>query len=1285
MDAVGCEWPLAASLAPEVLRHDRWRPRLLKIKKLQIHGFKSFCDRTELMFPGSGVVGIVGPNGCGKSNLADAVCWVLGEQSVKSLRGQRMEDVIFAGSGERKPTGMAEVSLTLINPEEYEPEEGEEEEAILEINDGWDDSAPTGEDADAEGEGEDETAASAEGALDVVLTVRKRRRFVRNNRKGEIVVTRRLFRNGDSEYLMNGRPCRLRDIQDLFMGTGLGPDSYAIIEQGRIGQILSSKPHDRRAIIEEAAGVTKYKARRKLSEARLESAKQNLARINDIFEEVTRQMGSLKRQAAKAERYAALKSESDQQQRRLLLSKSRLMSEEHTRVATRHGELQQQLNAAQQKLQGEEAAREESGQRTTTLEQELRQMTQEASRLAMEVDRTERQINFNTQQSEDLQKRVTANSEEVEKLSQQRTALEGELERARQEVSAVAAELQAAREARQKERVASENESRSVQDLERKIETARRRVLTAMSQMTSFSNQVAQAETMLSGLDRQIARLQEEQETANSELEAFGVRRGQLDLQFQGQQEEKKGVEAELAALEKKLRELRDEEFRGRQERDRGRQQLAEVSARRHSLEEIVAHHGYSTETVKKLFAKGAAEQVRPLGTVADFLEVDAPHERVVEEFLREELNYVVVGSWDEAGAGLGLVQRQDQGRATFLVHPGEQTPQPAPEPELSGLLAMNGDGPVALRSCVRAVNGLGGKLEPILPKLRLSFIAADAAQARELSTRYPHAWFLTPQGDCYHNFTVTGGKHSNTGPLSLKRELRDLEKREVERQQSIQQLEARMQQISQELTVSQQQLEGLRARRHELEKQILTSSQSMKQLENEIGRVQSRLRLYQVEAERHRQEHRQGAERLEKIREQMARVEADRTAAEKDEAEAQATITEARERREQAAQRAAEAQSSLARLEERSRAAQEANQRLERNHRELAARLQQMQQDIERFRRQHEELQTASGELATRLEAMRQDRQNAEQRKAELETQLGDARTRNASIESELKVERESLEAVRKEFSQFSVALAKLETEATHLAELCRHDLGCELADLEQMEGIEPATVEEIPALEESARALRTKIDNLGPVNMMALEEFKETEERHTFLETQRKDLMDAIADTQKAIQEIDGICRQKFNEAFEKINAYFQETFKILFGGGQGFLRLTDNENDLDSGVDIVAQPPGKKLQNALLLSGGEKAMTAMALLLSVFRYQPSPFCVLDEVDAPLDEANVGRFTAMVKQMSVQTQFIIITHNKRTMEIAPILYGVTMHQPGVSRLVSVRVEEKPEPVGVV
>ena len=1265
---------------------------MLKIKKLQIQGFKSFCERTELLFPGSGVVGIVGPNGCGKSNVSDAICWVLGEQSVKSLRGQRMEDVIFAGSRERPATGMAEVSLTLVDPEVFNGPEDIEDPPI-DTDEAWEDEPPAAADAaetHIEGEapmaiGDETTGEAGQSAAEepgndggVRLTIRKRRRVQPMYRAGEVVVTRRLYRDGNSEYRLNGRPCRLRDIQDIFMGTGLGPETYAIIEQGRIGQILSSKPYERRGLIEEAAGVTKYKAKKKLAEARLESARQNLARIHDIFEEVTRQMNSLKRQAAKARRYRELKDEYDARQRAVLAARAALIVAEETQAEQERQAAQAGAEAGQRQIELLESERGASQRQALASESALRQAQTELHRLELEAERLQGQLALAERQEAELTRRMQEFETALAALAGQQAQLESENQAAQAELAAAERELETARTLEREARAAGEVEAGAVAELEAGIETARQTMLRALNRATALRQQIGEHEALAAAAAEQLSRQERELTALGEELEGLGQRRGQMGLSFETKQRERDEVRRQAGEAGERLRGLRGERQERMHEREELQARLAEASARRRSLEEMIAHHGYSSEAVRSLFSGGEG-RFRPQGVLADFLEVEPEYEAVVEEFLREELNYVVVEDWAAADAGLGVVRQDAQGRVTFLVHPDDAqlrmfSAEPQPGAGASGSSAEAGR-PLPLRQFVRVLNGFGRSLEHILPKLGSGYIAAGTEEARGLSRGNPQAYFLTAGGEWFHNLTVSGGTRSNAGPLTLKRELRETTRLEAQGQQSLGEVERRLMGLEGAVAAAESAEQALEARAHELERELAGERQGLEHLGREAARLEAQRAGRELEFQRARAEQRTRESRMAELRSELEPAEAERQAATERERQAMEGLQIVRQRRETAAQRQAAAAAATARLEERAQAAARPRERLAAQLGEIAAQQAARAAESDAARQQAKQLETDREAARQALAAAAA----ASQQQATLQAQAGEQlelwRGRAAEVEPRIQTARQEWEAWRERQNACGIRLARLASDREHLRETLRHELGLELTP--EMLPAEPPESAWLEAESEAVAGLHARIEALGPVNMMALEEFQETEQRHQFLATQRQDLMDAIADTQKTIQELDLVTRKQFAEAFEKINIYFQETFQTLFGGGQGFLRLTDAENNPEGGVDIVAQPPGKKLQNALLLSGGEKAMTALALLIAVFRYQPSPFCVLDEVDAPLDEANISRFTRLIQEMSAQTQFVIITHSRRTMEIAPLLYGVTMPQSGVSRIVSVRMEE--------
>ena len=1286
---------------------------MLKLKKLQILGFKSFCDRTDLRFQGEGIAAIVGPNGCGKSNISDAISWVLGEQSARLLRGVNMQDVIFVGTRERKPMGMAEVSLTLVDPEVFGDVAEPEVDIQDDMPDEWDESslrAASAEDAEryAEeirpGQTEEEEAASvshpsaeaavrvghpmdaeADGAPHVVLKIR-RRKFKRTFKAGEVVVTRRLFRSGESEYLLNGKLCRLRDIQDIFMGTGLGPESYAIIEQGRIGQILSSKPTDRRAIIEEAAGITKFKTRKRLAEARLEDAKQNLARINDIFDEVTRQMNSLKRQASKAERYARLRDEMRAKLRVLLASKFAQFDAEAWSFDRQLAEVSEELRLKGESVQHMEAEHGERTQRGYAIERESQENRERLNGLALEIDRATARRRTNEERCAELDARSAGAQAEIGNTQEQVARLQQELETNRGTLESANADVMNARQQLQQRQQEAAAASALLADVERQQEQRRDAILRVVSEASAVRNRITQAEERTAALDREAQRLNDETSAANQQLESFGGQRGQLGLEFQSASQRVDSLTAQIAGIRQGLEEMRVAEADGKRRLDSLRAEYASAMGKKGSLVAGITEHGYATESVRKLFTSGAMRDgLAPVGVLADFLEVDDRYEHVVDDFLREELNYIVVKSWESADEGLRLLRSDVDGRATFLVHPEDSQAKFSFLVDESSQRVSHGDAVVPLKNCIRVLNGFGKSLEVILPKLGNGYIVPDLAAGRGLALENPDAFFLSQSGECFHNVTVTGGKQRNQGPLSMKRELREVLHQMGDLERTMAEQEMRVTALGREIAELTSLLERLEDDKREAERQAMTSGHTLQQLDTEMARVRERLSTYEGEMGRvagERAEHvayvaGQTGE-LFSFEEQQGHLEAEMQAA-------QSSLESLRVRRDEAAQVAGESRATVAMLEERRRGAVFAVERIEAMTTEVASHLAKLKAQLDSAAAEKQQRETENVCLAEQVVTWTSEGEIAQTRDRELAEELQAVRVRISELEDALKMAREALDAARDRRGELSAALARLQSDVQHVSESCVQELGQQRHELVADESLPRVSGEELVAEEAAYREMRTRLDNMGPVNMMALEEYKETAQRHEFLEMQRIDLLQSIENTQNTIKEIETISRQKFEEAFTVINENFGVTFSKLFGGGQAFMRLTDQENSTESGIDVVASPPGKKLQNVLLLSGGEKALTALALLVGIFQFQPSPFCILDEVDAPLDEANIGRFTELLRDMSSQTQFIIITHSKKTMGMAPVLYGVTMQEPGVSKLVSVRFHEEPSRMAAV
>jgi chromosome segregation protein len=1326
---------------------------LLKLKRLQILGFKSFCDRTELKFHGDGIAAIIGPNGCGKSNISDAISWVLGEQSAKTLRGARMEDVIFAGTHDRKPTGMAEVSLTLLDPELYPgadaaaateidiqdempgiehapgapslacpaPAEGSrsvrqggdsQAENESHLTDDWDEAAIRTRTAAATEQAvedaqpgkteevevprsrvtinsiafpDDEpifalpvhnfTPASATPAAHVILKIRRRKFNQQQFHHGEIHVTRRLFRSGDSEYLLNGKLCRLRDIQELFMGTGLGPESYALIEQGRIGQILSTRPTDRRAILEEAAGITKFKTKKRLAEARLEDAKLNLNRINDIFEEVTRQMNSLKRQASKAERYARLREEMRARLRVVLASKFAAIEQESAALDAQLNALAEEMQHRAAEVQQFEAEHAECTQRGYAIEAEVRENRDRLAQIELELDRTRSRRRQNEERCAELVVRSASSEAELAQARQRLASIEAERESNRQILESAAADLAAAQADLalcQQEAAAA---STSLAEIERRQEEFRVQIFDTVSAAARLRNQLAQAEERIAGSDRDQRRLESEVVGATSQIESFGGQRGQLALEFETVTQRATGIAEEIAQLRRLLDEKKLEETRSKSNLDVLRAEFATALGKKGSLESVIAEHGYSTESVRRLFQSGVMQSgLAPVGVLADFLEVEPRFEHVVEDFLRDELNYVVVKSWDAADEGLRMLRTDVDGRATFLVHPEDSQAKFSFVLDEAAHHAPPAEQIIPLKNTIRVLNGFGKSLEVILPKLRDGYIVPEANIARGLALENPDAFFLSQAGECFHNVTVTGGKQRSEGPLSMKRELREVQRQLNDLERAVSQEETRVLTLAREIKECASLLERLESEKREAEHQRLTSHHMLQQLDSEITRIGERLNVAQLELLRLAAERREQQAIVSARQSEIAAVEHQRLQIEQQIASAQELLTQLRQRREESSQLTSQRAARVATLEERHRSAAVVLNRIESSFFELDQRIQSLTSQIESAAAEKLQRESENEHLAQQATDLEAERNAAQTREGLLQFETEQLRARLAEIDELLRTSRQALDQARDRRGEIFAASARLQSDSQHMAETCLNELSLERAALLADSTITTIAADELSAEDQACRELRTKLEAMGPVNMMALEEYKETSERHSFLETQRKDLISSIENTAATIKEIDQVSRKKFEEAFHKINENFQATFKKLFGGGHAFMKLTDEENSAESGIDVVASPPGKRLQSVLLLSGGEKALTALALLVGIFQYTPSPFCILDEVDAPLDEANIGRFTELVQEMAVKTQFVLITHSKKTMSIAPVLYGVTMQEPGVSKLVSVR-----------
>lgn len=1231
----------------------------MRIKSLQLHGFKSFVDRTVFSFD-SGMTCVVGPNGCGKSNVVDAIKWVMGEQSARKLRGKGMDDVIFAGSENRPPIGMAEVALTFDN---------------------IDGQAPAAY-----------TAYS------------------------EIEIARRLYRSGESEYLMNKQPARLKDVHDFFRDTGIGLRGYTIVEQGKVAEIVSAKPEDRRGLIEEAAGIGKYKARRREAEGKMKSTEQNLVRVNDVLGEIKRQIGTLERQAKKAARYKRL----HETQRILELS---LAADERARLHTQVAEESASLAALRDAILVAE---------TQLAERELAEQQQ---RIAM--TEAEKAVTAGSERLFGIRSEIKSLEGRIEFARRERDSLEESTEARRGELAQLAEQLQVAENEHRTTRAELEQLESGLAEEKAGIEAAEREVQVAQEALRTLESERGRKNSAHVELLTSAARLEDRIANLRDRQSAIDLRLRGVDADVEAQQTQASEAGRLQSSLEEGLRNLlasRDQfqeqlllamrhheeaklAQRAAVEADQVAARAAQITrARYDSLREVVEGRQDIGAGARHLLAAGPelGADLGVQGLVRELLEADPEVERAVEAVLSERAEAIVIGESagairaleklrsDGAGRGVFVVQGHSAGLASGIVPFGEP------------LLAR-----------VRPRAGAEALARRLLGEVYLVSSLEETFQHFG-SARLP-ATFVTVSGDLATPDGVVqgGGESKASGMLTRAREVRELEA-EVGRLDRLAE-DARAANRASEAALSRasEELENLRNRQHTAALAVANHEKDLERSTERVKRI-GEVRESRV-AERGDLLNEQGSlgDDLERSIQQLSERRTERDASQRAVDAVGLQISSAGRELSRCESRVAELRVAYRARDEHRLRLRETATRAEQSERETRSWIERRHQEIEsaRVRREalQEEIEQAEHGLAGQLEAEETARAASE----ELRQRFEEASAEVARIEDALRALRSDLSQIRDKTSHAELKLSEARMRLDHQADTVRERWAVEieqwrLPSLSELAG-EPesigdalaaaaeseaqsltsesaegddeeseTTMTPVSAQREARRNLelamlpteerqrecekvRKALLALGDVNLGAIEEHEELSERLRFLSEQKDDLEGTLASLREAIARINRTSRQRFRETFDLVSKHFSENFPRLFGGGKASLELTDSDDVLEAGVDIMAMPPGKRLQNVNLLSGGEKTMTALALLVAVFQVRPSPFFLLDEVDAALDDANVGRFNQLITEMSSQSQFVVITHNKRTIEVADMLYGVTMEQKGVSKLVSV------------
>lgn len=1175
----------------------------MKIKRIEITGFKSFVERTVLDFD-DGITSIVGPNGCGKSNVVDAIRWVMGEQNARYLRGKLMEDVIFGGSENRKPLGMAEVSLIMDNSSGLAP------------------------------------AAFREYS--------------------EIQITRRLYRNGESEYLLNKSSCRLLDITELFMDTGVGNRAYSIIEQGKIGMIINAKPEDRRGLIEEAAGVTKFKARKKSALRKIDATRQNLLRLGDIVSEVRRQMNSLKRQAQRAQRFREFREELRGLELQFGLRKHAELSERARQVGSSAEEQTGQVDSATRRLEQAELDLAQARLTHTERDREATQGQTGVFHLTGEIQRIESRLEFGAKEIETLdrqQEKIAAELTDSDRRFATSVQEEEGLRQNQQDQSRVFVEEEARLAASEDVLLdlTEQEESLGIQ-----LEQARQKLYHLLAELTRMSSQQEEADRRLAVLadlsDRnrqeavavtgQLERLQNNSSSLAGALEVIEKERGDLVVQRQQLQERQVHLKEQVEQVENEL-------LHRREEFSRQRSRLESLQQLERNLE------GYG-RGVKTLLSE-AQHKARMKGLVADILDVPARYETAIEAVLGERVQALLPDNLESTRQALAYLS-DNEGRCTFLL---PESPA-ADAPKMPGGTALVG-----------LVKGRSGFQEVVSRLISGAYLVEDLADY--FTQKLPFGVTLvTEDGNLLtHRGEVTGGGRQalDQGLLHKKREMKELEKQVKTLDAEVTSLNQRRETLRDEAQATEISLRRTEQELHHQEIRVVDSRKDLDGLQQEDARLQERIEVLSLEEEQLHEEH-------ETLQATLRTSKDTRVSSEGEKRELEALVTRLQEELQTLREQGNEARQgvttlkvSLASLREREESSRNALERLARLREELGQRQVALKHDAVEAVEKQVALRSEAEELKVEMEVLYRKRVEQEGSLAGLRERFEESRQEIERRESELKQLRSRAQELREDLTSQQMQSRELQLEIEHMQQafLDRHRI--DLNDPEVADSLDAAFDE--GAAEERRDYLQKRIDDIGEVNLMAIDEFQELEERYSFLSEQQEDLQSSLEGLQAAISKINRTTRKRFRETFDLVNERFRELFPQLFNGGQAELVLTDESDLLETGIEVVAQPPGKKLQNVTLLSGGEKALTAVAMIFSIFQIKPSPFCLLDEVDAPLDDANIGRFNDIVATMAKTSQFIIITHNKRTMEIADNLYGITMEEPGMSKLVSVCMKE--------
>ncbi len=1181
----------------------------MQIKELEVAGFKSFVDRVKLSFK-PGITALVGPNGCGKSNVIDAMRWIMGEHNARQLRGTKMEDLIFNGSETRKPTGMAEVSMILSN---------------------------------GNGNGNGKSLL---------------------NSASEIMLTRRLFRSGESEYLINKVPCRLKDIVEIFLDSGVGTKSYSIMEQGKVDFILSLKPDERRILIEEAAGISKYRVRKKEALSKMESTKNNLLRLKDVLNELQLQMRGLSLQVKRLKRHENIKEEIKKIDLMMASSRMQALADSKSGYQSQLSDYRDEEIQISTKKNSSEAALETERFNLTEIHKKIDQLSQDCYEAREDIQNEESSIKLNEQDMNSTYDLIEKTGRTLCELENELTNADSEILKKENELSIINSEIE---DMQNSVNTASDNllmSKNSLKEVQDTIEKEKSELFNVAHEISEIKNSVSMNKRLQEELKLKLQKIKEERKSCDKTFSELEQNKSLLEKEIKESSAIKEQKSVKIDELRITISNLSEALLVKDSSLNEMKDRIGLVNARLESLRELQSRlegfdKGVRTIVTGKNQPSSGLNGIA--GLFADVIETEPEYEHIVEAVLGMKLQSIIVETHEDGFRAIEHLKLHSSGRVTFIP---------------LTLMQKTGDGfnvqnAVPLVSVVRTDNSYQKVINVLLGDVLL---VENITQALEIwnSNRSKYTIvtkeceIIEPEG------IITGGSSNGSGSGILKRN------REIkEFTEELKQIESRFQVIKTEREELHKQLQNDKQFFEELveEKQVLDNR--LFQLKTNFEQTEKELLLEKGKIDLLCFEESECLDSLNKHGIEIEHLLADESVKQETEEKKRQQIRELQNNEEQLKEKLEKCEIIYTDYRIKLASSQQKQENISDNLNTLSANKKLFQSKADTLKHEIESMEKKTETLSVEIENSKELLKVLINKNRELELQIDDQRRKSHSIENAVKTSDLSLkelmarwEVIEPEIHELDLKISEIAIHQEHLKKDVLEKYAISMDQLPPPPDPESFNEEES---KERIEKLNKRLENIGAVNLGAATEYEEIEKRFRFLSSQEEDLLQSINSLQKVITKINSITKKRFSETYNSINSHFQELFPMLFNGGKAYMKLTDESDLLETGIDIFAQPPGKKLQSLDLLSGGERALTVIALMFAIFLTKPSPFCVMDEIDAPLDDSNIGRFITHLRKMAERSQFIIITHNKLSMQAANSLYGITMQERGVSKIVSV------------